>query len=214
MILVINQFFPFKLFLKSIKTSKEAKIIISKGKIYVDGKARRKDDFPVGLFDVISMPDTGKSFCMLPSRKGLVLSPISSKEAKFKLCRIEGKTIAKEGHVQLHLHDGSNMLVVTADQEGSKENIHKIFNTLKVSIPERQILEHTTMMKNNLAIITGGKNTGKHGKIVQIEKTTGKKRRNALVTIEDEKGDRHKTIMSFVFVLGETQSPVPLAEAA
>jgi small subunit ribosomal protein S4e len=196
------------------KNRKEAKTIASQGRVYVDGKVRRDDDFPVGLFDVISMPDIGKSFCMLPSRKGLVLSPISSKEAEFKLCRIEGKTITEEGNVQLHFHDGSNILVVTADQQGSKENIHKVFNTLKLSVPERQILEHIIMKENNLAIITGGKNTGKYGKIVQIEKTIGKKRRNALVTIEDEKGNRHQTIMSFVFVLGETQFPVPLAGAA
>lgn len=196
------------------KTRKEAKTIVSQGRVYVDGKIRREDNFPVGLFDVISIPDIGKSFCVMPSRKGLVLNPIRSKEARFKLCRIEGKTIVKEGHVQLHLHDGSNLLVTALDKEGSKENIHQVFNTLKVSIPDRQILGHMAIMENNLAIIAGGKNTGKHGKIVQIEKTRGKKRRNALIIIEDEKGDRHQTIMSLVFVLGEEQSSIPLVGVA
>jgi ribosomal protein S4E len=56
-----------------------------------------------------------------------------------------------------------------------------------------------------LAIITGGKNIGKQGKIVEIEKTEAKKRRNALVVIEDEKGNRYQTILDFVFTIGETK---------
>jgi small subunit ribosomal protein S4e len=50
-----------------------------------------------------------------------------------------------------------------------------------------------------LAIITGGKNIGKTGKIVEIEKTEAKKRRQALVLIEDAQGQRYQTILDFVF---------------
>jgi small subunit ribosomal protein S4e len=70
------------------------------------------------------------------------------------------------------------------------------------------------MKEKDFAIITGGKNIGKHGKIVEIEKAEGKKRRNALVTIEDEKGNRYQTILDFVFAVGETQPLVSLMEAA
>jgi len=55
---------------------------------------------------------------------------------------------------------------------------------------------------------------GKHGKILQIEKAEGKKRRNALVTIEDEEGRRYQTILNFVFAVGETQPLIALAEVA
>ena len=42
--------------------------------------------------------------------------------------------------------------------------------------------------EGNLAVITGGKNIGKQGKIVEIEKTEAKKRRQALVVVEDAQG--------------------------
>ena len=54
-------------------------------------------------------------------------------------------------------------------------------------------------------MITGGKNSGKQGKIVEIEKTDAKKRRQALVVIEDAEGVRYQTIMDFIFSIGEAQ---------
>jgi len=193
-------------------TRREAKTIVVQGKICVDGEVVREDDFPVGLLDVISAIDVGKNFRVLPSAKGLVLQPIGEEESKFKLCRIENKKIVRNGHVQLNLHDGSNILVKLADPKNPQEDVYATLDTLKISLPERQILESTKMKEKDFGIITGGKNIGKYGKIVEIEKAEGKKRRNALVTIEDEKGNRYQTILDFVFAIGETQPFIALPE--
>ena len=52
---------PMSLVLRDIlgiaATRKEAQIILHQGKVLVDGKVLHKDDFPVGLMDVISMHD-------------------------------------------------------------------------------------------------------------------------------------------------------------
>jgi len=195
------------------ETRKEAKKIISQGKVYVDGKVRRKDDFPVGLMDVISMPDLKKFYRILPSHKGLFLNSINKEEASFKLFRVEGRTIVKNGASQIALHDGSNMLVKVEDPESPPEVVYETFDTLKVGLPEKQVLDQLKTKKGNVAIITGGKNIGKQGKIVEIEKTEAKKRRNALVVIEDEKGNRYQTILDFVFSIGGAKSLVSLPEA-
>jgi small subunit ribosomal protein S4e len=209
---------PLAIILREIlglaKTRKECKAIVSQGKIYVDGKVRREDDFPAGLMDVISIPELDKHFRILPSKKGLILHPISKEEASFKLCRIEDKTITEKGHVQLNLHDGLNVMVKVADPKNPREDVYKTLDTLKISIPERQILEHVKMKENDFAMITGGKNIGKHGRIVSIESAEGKKRRNALVIIEDEKGNRYQTILNFVFAIGEKQPLISLPEEA
>jgi len=194
-------------------TRKEAKKIISQGKVYVDGKVRRKDDFPVGLMDVISMPDLKKFYRILPSHKGLFLNSINKEEASFKLFRVEGRTVVKNGASQIALHDGSNMLVKVEDPESPPEVVYETFDTLKVGLPEKQVLDQLKTKKGNVAIITGGKNIGKQGKIVEIEKTEAKKRRNALVVIEDEKGDRYQTILDFVFSIGGAKSLISLPEA-
>jgi small subunit ribosomal protein S4e len=195
------------------KTRREAKIIVSQGRIRVDGKIRREDDFPLGLVDVVSMPDIDKSFRVLPSAKGLVLQPIDKEETKFKLCRIENKKVTKNGSIQLNLHDGSNLLVKVADPKNPQEDVYETLDTLKIGLPDKEIIESIKMKEKGFAIITGGKNIGKHGRIVEIEKVEGKKRRNALVTIEDEKGNRYQTIQNFVFAVGETQPLIALPEA-
>ena len=208
---------PLSLVLRDIlgvaETRKEAKKIISQGKVYVDGAVRRKDDFPVGLMDVISMPDLDKFYRILPSHKGLVLNSISKEEASFKLLRVEGKTIAKNGNTQIAFHDGSNMLVKVEGSESPAEVVYETFDTLKLGLPEKQVLDKLKTKKGNIAIITGGKNIGKQGKIVEVEKTEAKKRRNALIVIEDEKGNRYQTILDFVFSIGGAKSIISLAEA-
>jgi len=196
------------------ETRKEAKTIVTQGKVQVDGKTRRNDDFPVGVMDVISMPEAGKSFCVLPYYKGLLLNPINDEQSKFKLCRIEEKTTNKKGQVQLHLHDGSNLAIKVADPKNPTEDVYQTLDTLKISLPEKQILGHTKMKEKDYAVITGGKNVGKFGKIVEIEKAEGRKRRNALATVEDEKGNRFQTTLEFVFALGEAQPLIALPEVA
>jgi len=195
------------------KTRKEAKMIVSSGKIYVDGKIVRRDDFPVGLMDVISIPDAGKHFCVLPSYRGLVLRPISGEESKFKLCRLEDKKVIDNGRVQLNLHDGSNILIKITDLKNPQEDVYKTLDTLKVSLPDKQCLEHVKMKEEDFAVIIGGKNIGRRGKIVEIEDAKGKKRRNALVTIEDDEGNRYQTILDLVFAVGERQPIIFMAEA-
>jgi len=200
--------------LRFAKTRKEAKKIVSQGKVYVDGKVRREDDFPVGLMDVISISEIDKCFRILPSSKGLILHPIDKEEANFKLCRIENKTLVKNGHLQLNLHDGSNIPVKVTDPKNPQEDVYKTLDTLQISLPERQILQHIKLKENDFAIITSGKNIGRYGKIIEIEEMKGKKRRNVLVTIDDGRGNRYQTILNFVFAIGEIKPLISLPEVA
>ncbi|MEM2103391.1 MAG: 30S ribosomal protein S4e [Candidatus Bathyarchaeia archaeon] len=208
---------PLTIILREIlqvaKSGKEAKIIASHGKVYVDGRVRRDEKFPVGLMDVVSLREAGRHFRILPFHKGLTLHEIKGEEAEFKLCRVEDKTTVKNGWVQLHLHDGSNVLVKVADSKNPVEDIYSTFDTVKLSLPDRQIVGHVKLKQNCYALITGGKNIGKHGKILEIEEAKGKKRKDAIVTIEDGKGNRYQTVLNFVFAIGEEHPLISLPEA-
>ena len=199
--------------LEVAETRKEAKKAITQGKVYVDGKVKRKDVFPVGLMDVISMPEVNMFYRVMPSHKGLFLNPISKEEASFKLCRVEDKTLVKNGNSQIALHDGTNILLKAENPESPAEVDYETFATLKLGLPEKQVLDQIKTKKDNIAVITGGKNIGKQGKIVEIEKTVAKKRINALVVVEDEKGNRYQTILDFVFSIGGAESLISLPEA-
>ena len=81
-------------YLKLSDTQKEAKRIISNGEVTVDGKTQKNNKFPCGLMDVISIPKMKKDYRILFNQRGkLTLVPINSKEANWKLCRIENKKI-------------------------------------------------------------------------------------------------------------------------
>jgi len=207
---------PLTLVLRDIlgvaQTRKEGKLLLAEGKVLVDGKVRRKDDFPVGLMDVISLPEASKYYRVMPSHKGLILSPISKEEASFSLLRVEDKNTVKKG-VQIELHDGSNMLVKVADPKNPREVTYETFDVLKVTYPEKQVAASLKTKEGNFAVITGGKNIGKQGKIVEIEKTEAKKRRQALVVVEDAQGVRYQTILNFVFSIGEAEPLIGLPEA-
>jgi small subunit ribosomal protein S4e len=156
--------------------------------------------------DVISILDTKKSYRVLPSKKGLFLHPIKSGEDTFKLCRVEDKTVVKGGHVQLDLHDGTSYLL-------PEEDVYQTLDILKLSVPDRELLGHTKLAIGAPAIVTGGKNIGKYGKVTTIEKKPNQKRRDLIVTIEDQSGDQFQTILDFVFVLGDTKPSISLPEA-
>jgi len=194
------------------KTLGEAKTIIYQEKIMVDGKVQRDELFPAGLMDVISIPDTGKAYRILPSEKGLTLHPIEKEEAGFKLCRIESKTVVNRGHIQLNLHDGRNVLIRVKDPKKPEEDVYHLMNTLKISVPDQEIVGHVKFAEGASAIIIGGKNAGRHGKIVAIEERPGQKHKNQFITIEDTKGKRSQTTLDLVFVIGDAEPCISLPE--
>ena len=208
---------PLTLVLRDIlgvaQTRKEGKMILSGGKVLVDGQVRKKDDFPVGLMDVISMPIMDKYYRVMPSHKGLILAPISKEEANTKMVRVEDKSTVHNG-VQIAVHDGTNMLIKVADPKNPQEVKYNTFDVLKITLPEKKVTQSITTKEGNLAVITGGKNIGKQGKIVEIEQTEAKKRRQALVVIEDSEGKRFQTILDLLFTIGEPQVIVTAPEAA
>lgn len=196
------------------KTAKEAKSIISQGKIMVDGKFRRDERFLVGLMDVVSIPDANKFYRALPSSKGLHLHPISGDEITFKLYRIEDKTVVKGGNVHLDLHDGSSSMVAAGNSQTPIEATYHTLDVLKLSIPNRALLGQAKLTAGAPAIVIAGQNMGKYGKVVTIEKQEDKKRRDLLVTLKDVNGNQFQTILDFVFILGDTESLISIPEVS
>ena len=194
------------------KTRKEAKTIISNGKVLVDGKIRKEEAFPVGLMDAISIPDAKATYRILSHKKGLILHSIEEDEAIFKLCRIENKTVVDHGHVQLNFHDGTNKLIQVTDPKNPEEDVYQTLDVIKVAIPSGEITGQIKLAKDSIALITGGKNKGTHGQIVEIEEVAGKKRRSLLATIEDATGNRFQTTLDYVFVVGDSSQSISLPE--
>jgi len=183
-------------FLGLADTGKEARKIIAAREILVDGKARRDYKFPCGLMDVISIPKINEHYRVLFDRRGVFqLVKIDEERAKWKLCRIENKTMVRGGKIQLNLHDGRNIIV--------EENSYKTGDVVRISVPEQEILEVIPMEKGTLAMITGGKHTGQIAEIEEVIVT-----KSPMPNIVKLKG--FSTIKPYVFPIGKDKPLVQL----
>jgi len=184
---------------------REVKAILSNGQIKVDGVIRKDARFPVGLMDVVEIGASGEQFRLLPKVKGgLRLVSIDDAESKFKLCRIENKSMVKGGKVQLSLHDGRTLLL----PDGEKPSDYHTLDTLKVGIPEQKLMKTINLDKGAYAVVSRGKNIGIEGKILEIEKRLGT--HASTVTLQDPDGNKVQTALEYVFVVGKNKPEVAL----
>ncbi len=199
--------------LKYAETAREARKLIAEGHFKVDGRVRKNYKYPVGLMDVIEVVDTQEYFRMIPVPvKFMTLIPISKEEASFKICRIENKTTVKGGHIQLNLHDGRNVLIRVKDPTNPVEDIYRTMGSLKISIPEQSILDYYPLQEGAVAIIIGGKNVGKVGRIIKVSE--GMRHYRKLVELEDFKGNKFYTTLDKVMIIGKDKPEITLPEGA
>lgn len=142
------------------ENAKEAGKIIKSGEVLVDKKPRKDLNYPLGLMDVLEMPNMGKAFRVKVDKRGLFLEEIKPEEAKKKLCRIQNKRVIKGGTFQINLHDGRNIL--------ADKNVYKTNDSLLIELPSQKVLKHFKFDKNSPATIISGKNIGVHGKIKEV----------------------------------------------
>ena len=195
------------------KNIRESQIILAQNRVIVDGKIRRDHKYPTGLMDVVELPDANMSYRIVPAAgKGLTALRIPKDEAKAKLCRIEGKTTLRKGQVQLNMHDGRNLVLPVQDPRNPKEDVYRTRDTLRISIPAQKILSHLKFAEGAYAVVTSGRNVGRHGRIIKIEPSTAA--RTATALIEDPSGDRFETIADYLFVVGEEKPIIKIEGGA
>ena len=187
------------------RTRREFSKIAAVGKVKIDGRARRKNH-PAGLMDVLEFVDANLAYRMLPIKgKGLGLVKISKEEAKFKLCKILRKSTAPKGVVQYGTHDGRSLVFASTDTESASFSPN---DTLRISIPTQRVLNHMKFEKGNYALVTAGRNIGKSGKIVELQRGTAT--RPAMVRIEDDAGTKFDTMVDYTFVVGTDKASIKL----
>jgi ribosomal protein S4E len=140
--------------------------------------------------DVVQLETLGSFRILMDNRGNLVPKEISTEEVGFKLCRIAGKRNIKRGGFQLSFHDGTTVA-------GEFKEL-KPLDVLKLQLPELKIIDKIPFEKGITAFITGGSNTAKVGKIVEIKEI---KRAPNLVTLEAD-GKTFNAPANYVFGVG------------
>ena len=140
-------------------TMTEIKKILHNSEVKVDGKRRKDPHYLVGLFDLITIPSLQKSYFMAFDKKGrMLVKPIHKNDSK--LCKVIGKTVVGKDKIQLHLHDGKNIL--------SSQKV-RVGDTVVVGLGSLSIEEVLPLKEGAQVYLTGGKHQGTWGKVKEIK---------------------------------------------
>jgi small subunit ribosomal protein S4e len=147
-------------------TSREVKKILLAKNIMVDGKRVKDHRFPVGLFDVVEIPDTKQHFRVGIDMKGRLTLNVADKDLKHKPCRIVGKTMLPKGKLQINLIDSRNI-------HADKAN-YKVGDTLVLELPGQKVVKHLELKPGAKILITAGRYVGKTAHVSNLEGNTVK----------------------------------------
>ncbi len=168
-------------------TNKEAKKVLHDQEILVNGKRRKDYRYPVGIFDVLSIPLEKEHYTILVNKQNkLFIHPLSEKESEFKLSKLVNKKIIGKDKIQLLTLDGRTIIV--------KKNAYKTGDTLVFSIPKQEIKEVLTFEKGATVILFKGSHVGKIAEVVEIDGLTLK------FKVENEEFETKK---NYAFVIGK-----------
>ncbi|KLK89217.1 30S ribosomal protein S4e [Methanoculleus sediminis] len=182
------------------QNASEVKKILHQRDILINGRACKDPRMGLGVFDIVSIPKIGKHYRIQLDVKGnLVAVEIPAESAKTRLCKIRNKTTIKGGKVQLNLAFGANIL---ADNTYRAKD--SVVVTLGTDGEDRfRIVDHFPFAEGNVAMVVGGKHSGKVARIVEIIRTASSVP-NRVILADDSAGERFETIEDYVFMVGRS----------
>jgi len=183
--------------LKYALNTKEVKYILMQRMVKVDGKARTDKTYPAGFMDVVSLEKSNEFFRLLYDVRGrFAVHRVGAEEAKFKLCRVKQLEMGKKKVPYIVTHDGRTIRY--------PDPLVAVNDTVKVDIETNKCTDFIKFETGNLAMISGGKNTGRVGVIVSRERHQGS---FDIVHVKDSAGHIFATRLGNVFVIGEGTTP-------
>ena len=191
---------PFCVLLKETlgyaESTRDAKKVININEIMIDGKARKDERIPVGIFDTIGFASINEYFRVILNDKGKIgMVKIKKEEAMLKPCKIIGKNLIG-GRRQLNLYDGKNIYVDDGD--------YKVGDTVVLTLPEHKISKHLKMDKKSAIFLTGGKHIGEIGVVENIIRDK--------IVYKDSNGELIETLKEYAFVVGQNKPMITLED--
>ncbi|HIG51936.1 hypothetical protein CXT76_01990 [Candidatus Parvarchaeota archaeon] len=141
--------------LKLAKTSKEVKKMINERMIKINGKEVKDLKESIKLFNLLTIGETYK--LILSNFKKFDFEKV---EDKSRIAKVINKKILGKKKIQLNLHDGTNILT---------DKLVKINDSIELDL-KNKLIKIIKMEKGNELFIFSGKNAGKTGKLLEIDK--------------------------------------------
>jgi len=187
------------------KTRREALSVLNAGKINVDGRVVKSEAFPVGLMDVIDLPDVGKSYRMVPHFGRLVPVEIEAKEKELKLCVVKSKKSVEGAKTSYGLHDGR---VIYPEAEVDI----KPGDACIIKVPSQEFQSSYRLGKGSLALLIRGERSGEVASVEDMK--PGTYSRGAIATIRFADGTSSELPTSILLPLGKEVPQLTLTKTA
>ncbi len=193
------------------KTLNEAKKILHRKLVKIDGKYRTNYKYSLGLMDVLEITKTNEFYRLVPfkGKKRVTLHSITEEEAKRKLLQVKKKSSMKGGLIQFSFHDGTTKAINPAEEYSINFNKISPKDTVLYNLESGEYEEHYPFAEGNMGLIIGGQSVGLLGKITEIEVQIGRKIRT--VTSKTEEGE-FKTTDNHIFIVGTDKAMVSLPQ--
>merc|ERR1712100_464449 len=139
------------------------------------------------------MGKTDEFFRLLYDVRGrFAVHRIGKEEAKFRLCRVKALEMGAKKVPYVVTHDGRTLRY--------PDPLIAVNDTVKLDLESGKIEDFIKFETGNLAMISGGKNTGRVGVIISRERHQGS---FDIVHIKDSQGHSFATRLGNVFVIGK-----------
>ncbi len=178
--------------LKLVVNAREAKKLFNDKKVLVNKKPVKELNYPVGIMDILEIPEIGDNFIILFDENGKIYPQKVKKEyCNENLCKIIGKKILKKGILQLNLHNSWNILV-----DKNTKDAYKVGDSVLVS--NKKIVKHLKLEKNAYIYLTSGKHVGSFGAVESIKAFKGVQDAKVTFKIGNE---TFETLKEYAFVV-------------
>lgn len=197
--------FPLQVLLRDVlkiaDTGNEARKIIKAREVLVDGRKRKDHAYPVGLFDVVSIPKLEKFYRIVAAQGGLKPVEIPAAESGVKIFRVEDKTVLRKGKIQLNLSGGKNLL--------TEKSSYRTGDSILVELGTGKIVEHFSLKKGSVGVITSGANSGNAGKVKEIIPGTA---RSVAKLVCEIGGEEKEVARADFIVVGDAKPAITVVE--
>jgi small subunit ribosomal protein S4e len=176
-----------------VDSTREAKYALNSGGVTVNGETPSSVRRPIGMFDILAVPDRDEYYRVFPDEGGrLGLTPISEDAADSKLAKITDKTTVAGDRTQLNLHDGANLLVEDGGTYDAGDSI--------VVTPDNEVVAHFEFQEGALVTAVDGRHAGDIGEVAERVVSPGS---SPNIVRVDDGDDGFETIEEYVVVIDE-----------
>lgn len=191
----------FRDMLKRVKTAKEMKYILHNKEVLLNGKKISSHKASVGLFDVISIPETKKYYRIVLSERGILTAiETEAKDAALVPMKIKNKTVISGGKIQLNFTNGYCLNVEKDD--------YKTGNVLVIDVIKKDIKEKLVLDKGVAVCLLSGKHIGQVANIEELKED--------FVVMKKDDGESFEidteSAKDAVFVIGKKSPVVKLVD--